>query len=92
VVQIHSPRPFFSTTYARFLVFPLHRCRRFCRRFDSFQQENHTSENDLVSVILWPAACLLLRKINMNPISDSNDPITCLIRYSSLRDENSLNI
>ena len=34
MVQIHSPRPLFSITYSKLLVFRLHRCRRFCRYMD----------------------------------------------------------
>ena len=32
MVQIHSPRPLFSTKYSRHLVFHPHRCGRFCRQ------------------------------------------------------------
>ncbi|MCI0718253.1 MAG: hypothetical protein L0338_04675, partial [Acidobacteria bacterium] len=32
VVQIHSPRPTFSTAYTVLLAFRSHHCRQFCRR------------------------------------------------------------
>jgi hypothetical protein len=59
MVQIHSPRPIFSITYAYFLVFPLQRCRRFCRR----------------SHLVVGSTLRLILKVDMEPLESAFDSI-----------------
>jgi hypothetical protein len=49
MVQIHSPRPFFSMIYQCLLVFCLHRCRRFCRRPDHPDSKSQPAQWRLVA-------------------------------------------